>query len=67
MSPVLYAVIHEYQSPDGRVSYGAASSAWDNYEAADNQLGYCLALQESGKRGTEGRYYIAEITEAPNE
>lgn len=59
----LYVVIHEWPRPGGRLTYAAVSSVWDDFDAADNQLAYCLAMQEDGRRGSEGRYFIAELSE----
>lgn len=61
--PDLFVVIHEYPTARGDLSYGVASSLWPDRDAAENALAYCEGMQEDGRRGSEGRYFIARCTE----
>lgn len=58
-----YVVVHEYPYANGGTGHGAASGLHGTYESAENALAYCEAMQEEGRRGSEGRYYIARVTE----
>lgn len=62
-----FVVVHEFPMEnsrgDKRTDYGIASSVHDSYQHADNQLAYCDALQRSGRPGSEGRYFVARLTE----
>lgn len=67
-----YLVIHAYPISDQRTDYGVAGGPYSDdrqgqglsaLEAAENQLSYCQGLQQSGRRGTEGRYFIARYEE----
>lgn len=55
-----YAVIHEWPHPNGSLALGFASSPHLDFDAADNHLAYCEAMQERGQRGSDGRYFIAK-------
>jgi hypothetical protein len=57
-----WAVLHENDIGRGP-EYGVASSVHLERERAENALGYCLAMQEAGRPGTEGRYFIVQVVE----
>lgn len=57
----LYTVIHETPMSPERTDYGVAGSIWDFPPV--NHLAYCRALQEEGRPGTGGRYFIARLVE----
>ena len=66
-----YAVVHEWPHPAGYLTRDFASSAYSDggvsvvpaLDAAQNQLAYCEAMQEEGRRGSDGRYFIVAWTE----
>lgn len=61
-----YIVIHEYTLDDGRgntrTDYNVCSSLHPTREGAENQLAYCQGMQEQGRPGSDGRYFIATVT-----
>lgn len=62
-----FVVVHEYPMEnsrgDKRTDYGIASSVHERMETADNQLAYCQAMQRSEQPGSQGRYFVARLTE----
>lgn len=57
-----YAVIHEWDHPRGYPSFGLASSIHTELDGAENALAYCEAMQADNRPGSEGRYFIVEMT-----
>lgn len=67
MSATWYVVVHEStlrnSRGDVRVDYGVASSLHESREIAENHLAYCEGMQAREFPGSEGRYFVAEVTE----
>jgi hypothetical protein len=58
-----YVVIHEWPHPAGETWRDPVSSVHPDRDSIENHLAHCEGMQAAGKRGTEGRYYIARIVE----
>lgn len=62
-----YAVVHEVDLGRDEPHYGVASSIHRTRENAENSLAVCHSMQERGLRGSDGRYFIAEVREVSDE
>lgn len=57
----MFTVVHESPWPDGTVFRDTSASISDKPDF--NHLAYCKAMQEGGRRGSEGRYFLAALIE----
>lgn len=61
---VLHEVTHVRSDGETRTDIGVASMVHATREGAENALAYCLGMQERGKPGSDGRYFIVTMREA---
>lgn len=59
-----YVVVHQFPMSETRTDYDTCSMLHETFERAENALAYCQAMQERRHPGSEGRYFIASVTEA---